>query len=66
MLINPYALSVPLPRTRAHTHTHTDDTRNTSRIVIALFGDVVPDTVNNFKQLVTGKPGYGYQVCVCV
>jgi len=38
-----------------------DDKRNTSRIVIALFGDVVPDTVNNFKQLVTGKPGYGYQ-----
>jgi len=38
-----------------------DDTKNTSRIVLALFGDVVPETVKNFKLLVTGKPGYGYQ-----
>ena len=28
-----------------------DDTTNTSRIVIGLFGEILPETVNNFKML---------------
>ena len=38
-----------------------DDTTNTSRIVIGLFGDIVPETVSNFKMLVTNEKGYGFQ-----
>ena len=38
-----------------------DDTTNTSRIVIGLFGEIVPETVNNFKMLVRNEKGYGFQ-----
>ncbi len=39
----------------------TADGESLGRIVFELFADVVPQTAENFRQLCTGEPGFGYQ-----
>lgn len=38
-----------------------DATSAPSQITMCLYGKTVPKTVENFVQLSTGKPGFGYE-----
>ena len=39
----------------------TADSEALGRITMELFADVVPETAENFRQLCTGEPGFGYE-----
>jgi len=53
-------LSGKKKRTRVFFDVSADD-EPFGRIEMELFDDVVPRTVENFKQLCTGEPGFGYK-----
>lgn len=41
------------------------DAAPAGRVTIELYGNAVPRTVANFKDLAVGKPGFGYKVSSC-